>query len=174
MSSSLSAGGQRARCVVLGSQPSSFSLSCWGSCPDRSSPGGLECLLDSPKDWGHPHPQALRDLFRLSCAPLPIAYPSAPLASGAVDFIEQLLCGRHWAACFHRGCLVSSSKQPFEGSLFCIPDGEKKKQQQPEAYSGCHTVKWKLDFKPKLFASSSLFSVRCKTFQKETRNESPA
>lgn len=63
---------------------------------------------------------------------------------------------------------------PQSSPLRIVCSVSQMKKKKPEAYSGCPTVKWDLDFKPKLFASSSLFSLRYKTFQKETGNEGPA
>lgn len=56
-------------------------------------------------------------------------------------------------------------KATFWGQGNCSHFTDEKKTT--EAYRGCHSVKWKLGFKPKLFATLSLCSLRCETFQKE-------
>lgn len=100
-----------------GSCPSGFSPSCWGSYLDRSRPRALERLLPHPtrqEGQGPPHPQARRGLFQLRCAAVLVASPPLPLPS---DAVEHLTRAAHRVGCFHGEGLISSPKQPFEGTV---------------------------------------------------------
>lgn len=143
--------------VVLGSHPTGCSPFCWGSYLDRSSPGGLECLLPllpSPSRSG-PFPSSgpAGSLPMVPCSPAHRS-PSLPPASDAAG---HLLCAGHGVGCFHKGCLISPSKQPFEGGVI-VPISQME-----------NSVKW--CWAP---AFCLLCRLRCETFQKETWNEGPS